>query len=72
MIGDNRGGVIVRFGQLRGFVPASHLLQVSRSATTVEREQIFREYVGKTISLKVIEVNRERNRLIMSQRLAQQ
>jgi len=72
VIGDNRGGVIVRFGQLRGFVPASHLLQVPRSASTVEREQIFREYVGKTINLKVIEVNRERNRLIMSQRLAQQ
>ena len=64
----NRGGVIVQFGNLRGFVPASHVLDLPRGLNEDERKMRMQRMVGQTISLKVIEVNRKRRRLVFSQR----
>jgi small subunit ribosomal protein S1 len=70
--GYNKGGITVELGRLRGFVPGSHLwARNKRRASTKDREEMFREYVGKELQLKVIEVNRNRRRLILSERLAQ-
>jgi small subunit ribosomal protein S1 len=54
-----KGGLVVDVG-VRGFIPAS----------LVERHYVedFSEYRGKTLRLKVIEMDRERNKLILSQR----
>ena len=66
----NSGGVVVLFGRLRGFVPNSHLTSV-RSRTRGERlHQEKCELVGQTLSLTVIEVDRQRKRLVLSQRAA--
>ncbi len=65
MVGTNRGGVLLAFGQIRGFIPNSQLVQ-NRAAGS----QAYG--VGKDISTKVIEVDRERNRLILSERSAEQ
>jgi small subunit ribosomal protein S1 len=64
----NRGGVIVQFGNLRGFVPASHVLDLPRGLNEDERKLRMQRMVGQSISLKVIEVNRKRRRLVFSQR----
>ncbi len=70
--GYNRGGVIVRVGRVRGFVPASQLsgrwqaLQDSEG----DPEQRWARLVGQTMQLKVIELDRQRNRLILSERAA--
>lgn len=64
----NRGGVIVQFGNLRGFVPASHVLDLPRGLNEDERKLRMQRMVGQTINLKVIEVNRKRRRLVFSQR----
>lgn len=64
----NRGGIIVQFGNLRGFVPASHVLDLPRGLNEDERKLRMQRMVGQTISLKVIEVNRKRRRLVFSQR----
>lgn len=64
----NRGGLIVPFGNLRGFVPASHVLDLPRGLNEDERKMRMSRLVGQTISLKVIEVNRKRRRLVFSQR----
>ncbi len=64
----NRGGLIVPFGNLRGFVPASHVLDLPRGLNEDERKMRMSRLVGETISLKVIEVNRKRRRLVFSQR----
>lgn len=64
----NRGGLIVPFGNLRGFVPASHVLDLPRGLNEDERKMRMARLVGQTISLKVIEVNRKRRRLVFSQR----
>jgi small subunit ribosomal protein S1 len=69
----NRGGVIVRIGELRGFVPGSQL-NLSRVANgpsaDLEGENRWAPLVGETLQLKVIEVDQKRNRLILSERVA--
>ena len=57
---SNKGGVIVSFGHLRGFVPASHVLDLPRGLKEEERLAHLQEMIGNTISVKVIEVNRKR------------
>ncbi|MBI3360650.1 MAG: S1 RNA-binding domain-containing protein, partial [Chloroflexi bacterium] len=69
--GYNRGGLIVPFGELRGFVPASHLTDLPRGVVESERQSRLASLVGKTLVLKVVEVDRARQRLVMSQREAQ-
>ena len=68
----NRGGVIVGFGHLRGFVPASHVIDLPRGLKEEERLERLQEMIGNTISVKVIEVNRKRRRLVFSQLEAEQ
>lgn len=71
VIGYNRGGVIVPFGNLRGFVPASHLTELRRGMDDRQRQQVMSRLRNETLPLKVIEVNRRRRRLVLSQRDAQ-
>jgi len=67
----NRGGLIVPFGNLRGFVPASHVMDLPRGLNENDRKGHMSSLVGKKVSCKVIEVNRKRRRLVLSQRDAQ-
>jgi small subunit ribosomal protein S1 len=67
----NRGGLIVPFGNLRGFIPASHVVDLPRGMSEDERKDHLVNMVGKPISVKIIEVNRRRRRLVLSQREAQ-
>jgi small subunit ribosomal protein S1 len=66
----NSGGVVVLFGRLRGFVPNSHLTSVRSRIRGGRLHQEKCELVGQTLSLTVIEVDRGRKRLILSQRAA--
>lgn len=67
----NRGGLIVPFGNLRGFIPASHVTNLPRGLNEEERTEFLVGMIGQPISVKVIEVNRRRRRLVLSQREAQ-
>jgi small subunit ribosomal protein S1 len=64
----NAGGLEVIFGKLRGFVPASHLSTLPRVSTPEERKAQLAAYVGQKIPVKVVEVDRRKRRLIMSER----
>lgn len=68
----NRGGVIVRVGRVRGFVPASQIASVrlSRSDSEEERMERLSELVNQNFMFKIIELDRRRNRLILSERAA--
>ncbi len=74
--GFNKGGLIVRVGKVRGFVPATQLESNFRrkSETPTEggegNEPDLSAFVGKKIKLKIIELDRARNRLILSERAA--
>ncbi len=69
--GYNRGGLIVKFGKIRGFVPASQIVGLPRRMKEEQRQQRLAAMVGQKTGFKVIEVDRQRRRLIFSQRRAQ-
>jgi len=69
--GFNKGGLIVRLGKLRGFVPASQLLGDHRGSDAQQPEQRWARLVGTFIHVRIIELNRKRKRLILSERAAQ-
>ncbi|MBI5945792.1 MAG: S1 RNA-binding domain-containing protein [Chloroflexi bacterium] len=69
IIGFNKGGLIVAVGNLRGFVPSSQISASRRAQSTGDTpEQRWQKMVGQAISVKIIEVDRERRRLILSER----
>lgn len=69
--GYNKGGLIVRFGRLRGFVPQSQISPDRRRVLEGETpEERWGKMVNETITIKVMEVDRSRNRLILSERMA--
>jgi small subunit ribosomal protein S1 len=67
--GHNRGGLLVEGNGLYGFVPFSHLVGVSEKAD--KRELDLSAYVGRSLSLKVIECVPEDERVVFSERAAQ-
>lgn len=71
VIGYNKGGAIIPFGRLRGFVPASHLKDLTPGMGDRKRQQRLAKLRGLELPLKVIEVDRRRRRLVFSQREAQ-
>jgi small subunit ribosomal protein S1 len=70
VIGYNKGGVIVPYGRIRGFVPISHLSDVTPGMGERRRQQRLARLRGEMIGVKIIEVDRQRHRLVMSQREA--
>jgi small subunit ribosomal protein S1 len=68
VIGNNKGGLIVSFGHVRGFVPGSQLTSVQYNYSN--KSDRWSQLTGKTLKLKIIEVDRDRNRLIFSERAA--
>ncbi len=71
IIGFNKGGLMAAVGNLRGFIPASQISAARRSQATGETpEQRWQKMVGQPISVRIIEVDRERRRLILSERVA--
>jgi small subunit ribosomal protein S1 len=71
--GYNRGGLTLKFGRVYAFVPGSHIWALNnRHLSPDQREAKFQAYVGQELPLKVIEVDRKKRRLILSERLARQ
>ena len=66
IVGFNRGGLLVGFGGLQGFIPRS---QMARPMPEGGPERMA-EFVGERIVVKVVEVSRAKRRLIMSERQA--
>ncbi len=69
----NKGGVLVDVGP-RGFVPMSQLVSLAPAAPDETREDVaarLSELLNKTLRLKIIEMDRRRNRLILSERAAE-
>lgn len=66
VIGQNKGGLLVKLGQLRGFVPNS---QISRRRNYDDSQK--NKPANNMIQTKVIEVDRKRGRLILSERAAE-
>jgi small subunit ribosomal protein S1 len=68
--GFNRGGLLVEWRSLRGFIPASQLIDFPPVTNETVRKRLLAANVGKTLHLRVIEMNEHQNRLILSERAA--
>ena len=69
--GFNRGGILVACDDLLGFVPISHLIQISRKCDDqTDLQKDLDAYLGKTLRLKVIECDPQRGRVVFSERAA--
>lgn len=71
VIGFNKGGLIAAVGNLRGFIPSSQISAARRAQAAGDTpEKRWQKMVGEPISVRIIEVDRERRRLILSERAA--
>ena len=71
IVGYNKGGLLVPLSTIRGFIPASQLSLSRRLTMSGETpEAKYKSFVGDAVSVCVIEVDRERHRLILSERAA--
>ena len=69
--GYNRGGLLVSWNSLRGFVPASQLVNFPVDVDDVTRRVMLSRRVGERLKLRIIELDMDTNRLILSERAAQ-
>ncbi len=69
--GWNQGGLLVRWKELQGFVPASQLCEVPVFHGDKSRDEILARWVGEELELVIIELDSGRNRLVFSERATQ-
>ncbi len=76
VIDHNKGGLIVDLG-VRGFVPISQIVDFPRRPRDEQPRDAAQEiaeklqpFVNRTLRLKILEVNRKANRLILSEKVA--
>ena len=65
--GFNKGGLLVNVEGVNAFIPLS---QVVGATPDSEKGDSLSDYQGRTLRIKVIELNRRRNRVILSERAA--
>jgi len=71
VVGYNKGGLMVEVEGVRGFIPASQVNALSGVGDSEEnRQSQMSRLVNTKLLVKIVEVNRERNRLILSERQA--
>ena len=71
VVGHNRGGILVAAEDIHGFVPASHLIDIPPDVSEGDREHYLTSYLDRKISLKVIECDSTKERIVFSERAAQ-
>jgi small subunit ribosomal protein S1 len=73
VVGYNKGGLLAEVDGVQGFIPTSHITGLrSDSADSPARTAELAGRMNEVIKVKVIEMNRRRNRLILSERMAHQ
>lgn len=75
VVSFNRGGLLVEGGGLQGFVPLSHLVDLSGEKPEEDHgaqklAALLGTYVARALSLKIIECEPERGRVVFSERAA--
>ncbi|MFN8596056.1 MAG: S1 RNA-binding domain-containing protein [Anaerolineae bacterium] len=68
--GYNRGGLLIDWQGLHGFVPSSHLIGMPAVTDDEQRKSEFAKRVGQHVLGKIIELDRARGRFVLSERLA--
>jgi small subunit ribosomal protein S1 len=68
--GANRGGLLVDWNGLQGFIPASHLTEMPSQQNPHERVEELARHIGEALTVRLIEVDPKQNRLVFSERAA--
>jgi small subunit ribosomal protein S1 len=71
IIGFNKGGLLAKADKLQGFIPVSHILNENPVGKQEDQAEAFKDRVGQTSNVKVIECNRTLNKVVLSERAAQ-
>ncbi|MFH2039208.1 MAG: S1 RNA-binding domain-containing protein [Chloroflexota bacterium] len=71
VINFNKGGLLVDWNGINGFIPCSHLIDLPPQLTKEDRDRSLSSYVGKSICVKIIECLPGKGRLVFSERAAQ-
>jgi small subunit ribosomal protein S1 len=69
VVNYNKGGLLVNLDGVRGFIPTSQISGIGRGTDSQKQIEMAR-MIGSTLLLKVVEMSRQRNRLILSERQA--
>jgi small subunit ribosomal protein S1 len=69
VVNYNKGGLLVNLDGVRGFIPTSQISGIGRG-TDIQKQTEMARMIGSTLRLKVVEMSRQRNRLILSERQA--
>ncbi len=70
VIGFNKGGLLISWNGLQGFIPASQLIDFPPCRQEADRVRALQQWQKKWLRLKIIELNSEQNRFILSERAA--
>ncbi|MFZ4828302.1 MAG: S1 RNA-binding domain-containing protein, partial [Phototrophicaceae bacterium] len=69
--GYNRGGLLVKWDVLHGFVPSSQLIDFPSDISESDKTLLLQNKIGQVLKLRVIEIAPEHKRLVLSERAAQ-
>lgn len=70
--GYNKGGLLVTFGRLKAFVPNSHIPALRTVRNRQEATRVKSQMIDSPLPVKVLEIDRQRKRLVMSAKLARE
>lgn len=71
VIGLNKGGLVVKFGRIEGFVPNSHIPELRSAGDQRNRQAYKAQQIGSERALKIIEVDPKQRRFVLSAKSAQ-
>lgn len=66
IVGHNKGGLLVEFGWITGFVPNSHIPVIKSIYDRQLQAKLKGKMRGEMLSVKVLEINQKRRRLVFS------
>jgi small subunit ribosomal protein S1 len=71
IVNYNKGGLVVEFGRIQGFVPNSHIPAIQNIYNHDKRTSYKSKLIGDTINVKIIEIDPGRERFVLSAKAAQ-
>jgi small subunit ribosomal protein S1 len=66
--GCNRGGLIVLYRGIRGFVPSSHVHSITPDCDETERRSNLAGNIGKKLTVRIIELDPAQERVVFSEK----
>lgn len=71
IVNYNKGGLVVEFGRIQGFVPNSHIPSIQNVYNHDQRTSAKSKLVDSSLSLKIIEIDPVNERFVLSAKSAQ-